>query len=378
MIKTPFDPKTKILFGNDLRTLLSSEHISYGEVSTLLKKKGVFTGDRDKAETVPLLVSTLLTPSEFGELLEKSVSRESTPKMKFSTYDLCQTNDDWMGCVRDLDFTGINLDFFEGRAELIADPHPIITDGGKVRIPYRIKRTDYSRDLLERELEFDGELLLEQGGGELTIEVSSTHTSRETEQLNRRIASHVARELKHANLISNEKEKAVAYKSFTNTQRIKFFKKLVAGDPTMGLLSGEVNDIEVFRDFDAGDIPDVPEISWMRSNVKGLKVDGDQLNDFLLISKEEYYQYIGIQKLNVTYAYAHGANTGKIRVMYYFEYVNRGDNKEFTELTFTSSISPENNTNIDARKEIIEKMHKAIRGVVDRSHQSTTTISQQA
>ncbi len=75
--KPAFDELSSIPTGSELRVLLNSEHISYGEIHSLLKKKGVYVGNTDKSITVPLLSATLLTPKEFSNLIESSVDRES-------------------------------------------------------------------------------------------------------------------------------------------------------------------------------------------------------------------------------------------------------------------------------------------------------------
>ena len=77
-----------IPLGAELRVLLNSEHVSYGEVHSALKAKGIFSGSNDKSVTVPLLSATLLTPSGYSALIEASVDRDSKPKVKVSALDL--------------------------------------------------------------------------------------------------------------------------------------------------------------------------------------------------------------------------------------------------------------------------------------------------
>ena len=82
------DSNYLIPLGSELRVLLNSEHISYGEVHSALKMKGIFSGSNDKSITVPLLAATLLTPSGYSALIEASVDRDSKPKIKVSALDL--------------------------------------------------------------------------------------------------------------------------------------------------------------------------------------------------------------------------------------------------------------------------------------------------
>jgi hypothetical protein len=67
-----FDYERAMLWGDRLRVLLNSDHISNGEITETLKEKGIFIGSGEKSDTVPLLSACLLTPNEFTTLVEKS------------------------------------------------------------------------------------------------------------------------------------------------------------------------------------------------------------------------------------------------------------------------------------------------------------------
>lgn len=72
-----FDFERTMLWGDHLRVLLNSEHISPGEINETLREKGIFIDSNEKSTTVPLLSSCLLTPDEFRRLVERSFVRES-------------------------------------------------------------------------------------------------------------------------------------------------------------------------------------------------------------------------------------------------------------------------------------------------------------
>ena len=48
-MKERLDIHSTIPSGTELRILLNSEHISYGEVQTTLREKGIFVGDSEKS-----------------------------------------------------------------------------------------------------------------------------------------------------------------------------------------------------------------------------------------------------------------------------------------------------------------------------------------
>ena len=99
-MKQVLDSNYLIPLGSELRVLLNSEHISYGEVHSALKTKGIFSGSNDKSITVPLLAATLLTPSGYSALIEASVDRDSKPKMKVSALDLVASSSDCSAMMR--------------------------------------------------------------------------------------------------------------------------------------------------------------------------------------------------------------------------------------------------------------------------------------
>ena len=90
-----FDYERAMLWGDRLRVLLNSDHISNGEITETLKEKGIFIGSSEKSDTVPLLSACLLTPNEFTNLVEKSFVRESGKKYSSSKFKLTSSGADW-------------------------------------------------------------------------------------------------------------------------------------------------------------------------------------------------------------------------------------------------------------------------------------------
>jgi hypothetical protein len=153
------DLKSTVVSGSDLRILLGSDHLSYGEIHAALKEKGIFVGNSDKAITVPLLSATLLTPDNFTRLIENSVSRESQPKVKVASLDLVTKDSDWITPLKKSLFD----DSFDILGEtsgidFVTNPTLVVSDANKITIPYQIRRLDFSKDWIERELSFDAQV----------------------------------------------------------------------------------------------------------------------------------------------------------------------------------------------------------------------------
>lgn len=355
-----------IPLGSELRVLLNSEHISYGEIHLALKAKGIFSGSNDKSITVPLLSATLLTPSGYSALIEASVDRDSKPKVKVSSLDLVDSASDWVTPLKQLFESEFNPFANIENVEVLDSPGVIVDGKNKVRIPFSIVRKDFSKDWTQRELRFDGEVAIERLGGNLKLDFSSTHSSKETEIVNRRMTAQITKTLKESGVTQNEKERRITFDSFTNIERVRFFKRLTGGHRRF-IKKGSVSDMEINRDTSGPSLPDDPQISWMKHTVKRLKIDGEKLNDIFLISDEKYYDYYHVQRMDVTFGFASAANTGEFKASLFFSTPSRGDlAKNDAELTFEIlKITHDHKVNSDAKRELSTEIGKQVRLLIE-------------
>lgn len=365
-MKQVIDLNFLIPSGSELRVLLNSEHISYGEVHSALKDKGIFSGNSDKSITVPLLAATLLTPSGYSALIEDSVGRDSKPKIKVSALDLVASDSDWITPLKLL--LRSDFDPFSNieSIEVVDIPDIVVESKNKIRIPYAINRKDFSKDWTQRELKFIGELSIERQGSSLRLDFSSTHSSKETEIVNRRLTARISKALKDVGITQSEIERRITFDSFTNIERVRFFKRLTGGFGTF-IGKGSVNDMEINRDISGPPLPNDPQVSWMNQTVKRLKIDGEKLNDIFLISDERYYSYYHIQRMDVTFSYSSAANAGEFRVSFFFSTPSRSEaSKDDAELTFELfRVSHDHTVNADTKKELNTQISKHVRGLVE-------------
>lgn len=353
------DLKSTIVSGSDLRILLGSDHLSYGEIYTALKEKGVFVGSSEKAITVPLLSAMLLTPDNFTKLIESSVSRESQPKVKVAGLDLVTSEADWITPLKkslfdssfDILSTTTGVDF-------VKVPSLVISSANKITIPYQICRQDFSKDWIQRELSFDGQVTIERKGGELKLEFTSTHSSKETELVNKKITSRIAKVLHSENLVQQEEPLSVTFGSLNNEERVRYLKRLTAGYPKC-LSPGCVNDIDICLDVDGPALPDDPEVAWMKQTVRRFNVDGERLNDIFLINDEKYYKHYYILRMDVTFPFVVSTNEGECRITFSFSgsrSVHPTSELVFETVRWVYKDSP----NTDAKKQITSEVQHAV------------------
>jgi len=363
-----FENKSSIPTGSDLRALLNSEHISYGEVHIALKEKGIFVGNADKTVTVPILSATLLTPQDFLALIDSSVDRESKPKIKVSGLDLVSITTDWITPLKNELFTSdfdpsSNIDSIEF-SQL---PGLVVNSANRVTIPYTLNRRDYSKDWVERELNFGGEIIIERQGSSLKLDFASTHSSRETEAINRKIAARVSKILNNAKAVQSETPRRITFNSFSNVERVRFFKRLTGGVPKY-LTLGSVNDMEISRDLTGPALPNDPQVAWMNQSVKRLKIDGERLNDIFLISDEKYYPFYHVQRIDINFPYTIASNQGTCRVAFSFSSPTRSEDD--SELTFEfPRITYKNQVNSDSKKSISSALGGAVKSLVESEYE---------
>ena len=365
-MKQIVDSNYLIPSGSELRVLLNSEHISYGEVHSVLKGKGIFSGSNDKSITVPLLSATLLTPSGYSALIEASVDRDSKPKVKVSALDLVASSCDWITPLKQLFDTDFNPFANIESIEVVDIPGVVVDSKDKIRIPYTINRKDFSKDWTQRELKFSGEISIERQGSSLKLDVSSTHSSKETEIINRRLTAKISKALKDTGITQSEIERKITFDSFSNVERVRFFKRLTGGYGRF-VGKGNVNDMEISRDISGPPLPDDPQVSWMNQSVKRLKIDGEKLNDIFLISDEKYYPFYHVQRMDVTFPYTAAVNSGEFRVGFFFSTPSRSDSaKDDAELTFeVLRVVHDHVVNSDAKKELNAQIARNVRGLIE-------------
>lgn len=366
---SPFDFRACVPFGSDLRVLLNTEFISPGSIHELLQEKGIFVGTSEKRVTVPILSSTLLTPPEFLRLIDISVNRELVPKIRTCRYELERTNADWASTIR-REFNGAALVSLLGPSGnvKVKSSQIIIEKIGELKIKYTLSKKDFSQDWIMREVEYPGEIVFEQKGSSLILEAGLSRTSKETNDFNRRILNRAASALKMGSIIKQEVANKITYSSFQDFERVLFFKRLTAG--TVACLEfGSVNDMEIGRDVGMPELPDDPKISWMNQTVRRIIIDGDRLNDIFLISEDTYYMYYYVQRMDVTFNYIFGQNSGTARISFYFS-ASKASERPQAEFEFevVGTKPASGRMNCDAKQQVKKLLQKAVLDLIDREY----------
>lgn len=357
-----FDYERAMLWGDRLRVLLNSDHISNGEITETLKEKGIFIGSSEKSDTVPLLSACLLTPNEFTNLVEKSFVRESGKKYSSSKFKLTSSDADWKSEIQnnfDSVIEGIKL----GDDRVFAsEPALSIDSDENVRITYSVRILDFSKDWINQEITYPGEVLLKQSGNGLEIEVNKSRTSQDTNKINDAITGAIGKFCKSKGITTDEKPESILFDNFTNNERIRFFLQLTSIN-TSELSFKEIGNFEIIRDQEAGALPKEERIEWMEGHVNKIQIKGSDLGKVFLLKEESYYQYYYLIKMTSTYAFKFGANAGDCGIEFAFSgKTSRDDSYSGTVFDFSIERLPrlEEGSKNRVRKDIIQRVQAAI------------------
>lgn len=330
-----FDYERAMLWGDRLRVLLNSDHISSGEITETLKEKGIFVGSNDKSDIVPLLSACLLTPEEFTRLVSKSFVRESGKKYSSCKYKLTSTNVDWKTELLDnFDSVIDGIKLMDDR-EFASDPTISVEPSGNLRITYALRVLDFSRDWIEQEIVYPSEILLKQSEAGLEIEVNRFRTSKDTDKFNDGITGAIGKFYKSKGVTIDEKPESILFDDFTNSERIRFFLRLTSIN-TPEFTFKDIGNFEIIRDQEAGTLPKDQKIEWMEGRVKKIQINGKDLGKLFLLNEPSFYRYYYLVKMTAIYAFKFGANSGECSIELAFSGKNsRGDDYQGTAFDFS-------------------------------------------
>ena len=343
------DVERNMLWGDKLRVLLNSNHISYGEINILLRKKGIFVDSSDKAVIVPLLSSCLLTPDDFSYLISLSYTRESMEKYKTDKLTLSASNDEWRESILqnfEEIIGGLSLD----SGYSFTKPPTIVSNNGRLEVEFTIAKRDYSKDWIDQELEFSGKMAVSKRKGELILELEKTHTSKETDRINQVFATSMTRHLKKHNIVEEDIPTSIRFEQFNNEERIQFFLHLT-GEHATALKFEELSEVEIVRDEKAGALPDDPSIKWMEGKVKTIRINGEKLDQVGLITNKQFHRFCLLVRMSATYTYQVGANKGKCSVTFSFGGKAPAE-RDFTNTEFHIAIDRIPRVKAQAEKDI--------------------------
>ena len=362
------DISTWLPFGEQLRVLLSGDRISTGDLAALARKKGLFAATLDRTRLIQFLSTTLIQPFEIGKLLDDSVSREAKPKAQPQKVTLTAADARWQSAVEGLqaDFAAVaGIERLPG-VSFAREPSIQRVDRNHLVVSYEIRREDYSRDLLHRELSFTADISIRQDAGTLVLDVLSTHTAKETDRINDHIINHITRELKVAGISNDDAPAKIRLGSFDGNNHVTFLLRL-AGPGTVGKEPGQIVDLTI-KPNSARAGADLPsELKLLEGSIRNMRMDGDKLNEISLLANQQYHGSFLMTRVSVEHPFEVDGISGKCSVVYYFQIARGSEDLAIAPFSFgIESISITGTRKSERQPKARKALNAAILAAVDR------------
>ncbi|WP_421507607.1 GapS4b family protein [Erwinia rhapontici] len=321
--------------GDNLKTILSQTKISKSDVKSLLRQRGVFFSNDEKNNTVPVLMKTLISPSEFNSLIDKLKTKEQSSKISMRTLD-------WNSDESLIDAIGDGFDL----SELIEDPFTnyeisylsdFYVQDGLVALDFQVKRTDLMSGWNETEQIFSGRIELEKKDdhtGKVEVNISINHTSNETKVIADKILKKLNVHLKEKGHIRHDTEiLKIQFNHFSNENRIAFLNDLSKSHIQNEFYFKKIIDVDFHPDEDAS-FP--PEMKWLEKNIEELKLKGT-LGDSVFFKNKNLHPNLKITKLVANYTMQDIDYDAECKISYEFpEYANKKNESAELVIDFKS------------------------------------------
>jgi hypothetical protein len=290
-------------FGEMMRPIIDSTVLNDSDIKSFLTRKGIYLGNNSKTETVPLLSTLLLSPSELEDL--KALLRNKEDKIKSVPRSAKLVNFD----LHIDDLKPIVTRNLKGSLPPncnLAD-NPILEDNqNSFKILYRIEKHNTTKDLISGKQLNDAALNFEIKNGELNVRLD--YTTRESY----RFLGSTFKKIEQA-LISNNFIEAeffsIKFNLFNNNaDRINFLLSFMNTSGSTVFNNAELEYIIVKPDntFE-GDIPF--DLESLKNKVNELSIGGKDL-DTLHYFSTNYKKALLMQCVRIKYAYYYGSEKG--------------------------------------------------------------------
>jgi hypothetical protein len=336
MNKEPVDISRFLPIGEMLRGLMEQPFIQKADLKTILRSRGVFTCNTEKSDSIPVLMATILSPSEFDVLRESQNSREDNPKRitQVVAWDSDKTLLDSL--PDDIDFKKmVDMEFSSCKVDGAPEFVPVDGNPDHLRLEFDVERTNLTKSWASTKSTFPGSLELKRIKDKGEVKVVVTHTANETKQVASKATSSLVNTFKESGHISKTKDiERITFGRFSNASRIEYFLELSV-ETTSNILSfEEIVDLELSPDQEA-ELP--ANMDWMSNRIDDLKLNGKSLHETFFVNEKSSHEYIFLYRVDVRYSFDISGLEGSCVVSISFpEYIKSKSDKSELEISIKS------------------------------------------
>lgn len=291
MNKEPKDIDQMLPFGEMLRGFMEQSFVGKSDLKDVLRNRGVFTFNTEKHDTIPILSSTILSPSEFDYLRECQNLKEDNPKIITQTIE-CQSDKSLLDNIPEQFDVSSILDLEFSNFKVIGSPSfiPVKDDPDCIRMDFSVEREDMSKTWATNKSIFPGSLELKRVEGGSDIKIVVTHTAAETKYVASKISGSVVKHFKEKGYVDPSKDvEKILFSRFSNPKRISYLLSLTKNCKSSILEFIDIVDIEFSPDKNN---PLPQGIDWMKEKIEALKLNGKDLHQTFFFSNKTYHNYL--------------------------------------------------------------------------------------
>lgn len=308
-------------FGATLRPLLNDSCLSDSDINNILKSRGVFVGDSDKKNTIPLMLTMVLSPKEFEQLQEKQATKEDSPKHRNSVVK---------GKSRSvltsiIDGFVVDVDKVEKMNPDVCINSPMIfgyVSENQIQLEYNIVRTDLTRDWVRPLSTHSGKIVVSKDTSSAEVKVCNEYTSKETDDINKKIIDDVVSYLREKGEV-NEKLKTICASDFSNRERFNFMLSLAQSSKDGTFEFIEIKDVEIGPDPE--NPPHNPN-SVIQQNVKKIIINGNGLESNAILTNDSDKDNLLLRSIEAKYNFNCNGARGSCILQYGFMHFFRNQN----------------------------------------------------
>lgn len=275
--------------GDTIRQLLIKSNVTNANINSLLRGKGVFLGQNQKNNSVPLIMKSIISPKDFTELYETQKTKEESIKYRTSSINCNHDFDfnDILGDIIDINSKIKETHTYKPNYSVIGNPNFYFEDEFSAVFEYQIERENLLSDWANNKTYHKGAVTLKKiSDNDIQISVQQDSTSRETFEVNNILMSVLKEKMYAKSIIRSEDDIiSVRFNHFDNSTRIKFFYTFTSNF-TIYLDFKSITDIDLYLDENVEPHEDV---KIFLNEIDNLKLNGKGLQNHVLIYKEEYY-----------------------------------------------------------------------------------------
>jgi hypothetical protein len=347
----------KILpYGDTLRQLLVKSNITSSNLNLLLRDKGVFLGTHEKNNSVPLLMKTLISPSEFEELYNTQKKKEDNIKINSAVLK-CQSDFNLTDILR----TGFDLNElidesseYKQNFTVKGTPNFYFEKGIGV-LDYEIERENLLDDWTNNSTTHKGTIYVSKlDDGSIELKVEQNSTSKETKFINDLVNKKIKTKLVQNNIITSKQDfLRIRYNDFTNPNRFLFLKSFTSSF-CVYLDFQSVSDIDIYLD----DNEKTPEdLKKFIEELDSLKLNGKKLQNNPLVLDNKYHNKVIFASISLKYKFnIEGVKGDCVLKINFPDYISKKD--ESSEVQYVINFSPNKDsrgiaTENDLRKKVV-------------------------